>query len=45
MDWHPISLDLNPIELIEKHLKEWINEHHPELETLTSEDDMIKKCM
>ena len=45
VDWPPYSPNLNPIEHVRRHLKEWVNEHHPELETLTGEDDMIKKCM
>ena len=45
VDWPPYSPDLNPIEHVWRHLKEWVNEHHPELETLTSDDKMIKECM
>ena len=28
-----------------RHLKEWVNEHYSELETLTDNDEIIKKCM
>jgi len=45
VDWPPYSPDLNPIEHVWRHLKEWVNEHHPELETLTGDDDMVKECM
>lgn len=45
MDWPPYSLDLNPIEHARRHLKEWVNEHHPELETLTRNEDMVKEYM
>jgi hypothetical protein len=36
---------LNPIEHVWMHLKQWVNEHHPEFETLTGDDEMIKECM
>ena len=45
VDWPPYSPDLNPIEHVWRHLKEWVNDHHPELDTLTGEDSMIKECM
>ena len=35
----------NLIKHIWNHLKELVNEHHPRLGALTSEDDMIKECM
>ena len=45
IDWPPYSPDLNPIEHVWRHLKEWVHEHYPELETLTGSDEMIKKHM
>ena len=42
MDWPLYSLDLNLIEHIWRHLKEWIHEHYPKLETLISDDEIIK---
>ena len=45
IDWPPYSLDLNLIEHVWRHLKEWVHEHYPELETLTSSDQIIKERM
>ena len=45
MNWSLYFSDLNLIEHIWRHLKEWIHEHYPELETLISSDQMIKKHM
>ena len=45
VDWPPYSPDLNLIQHVWKHLKEWIHEHYPELEILTDSDWMIKKYM
>ena len=45
VDWPPYSPDLNPIEHVWRHLKEWVYEHHPELLTLTGEKDVIKESL
>ena len=45
MNWPPYFPDLNLIEHIWRHLKEWIHKHYPELQTLTDSDEMIKKQM
>ena len=45
IDWSLYFLNLNSIEHIWRHLKEWIHEHYSELETLISSDKMIKKHM
>jgi len=45
VDWPPYSPDLNPIEHVWRHLKEWVHEHYPELETLTGSDQLIKERM
>jgi hypothetical protein len=37
--------NLNLIRPVRRHFKEWVNQHHFKLETLTDENDMIKKCM
>jgi len=45
IDWPPYSPDLNLIKHVWRHLKEWVHEHYPELEALTSSDQMIKERM
>ena len=45
MDWPSYFPDLNPIKHVWRHLKEWVHEHYPELETLTSSDQIIKERM
>ena len=45
IDWSPYSLDLNLIEHIWRHLKEWVHKHYSELEILTDSDQIIKKHM
>jgi hypothetical protein len=45
MDWPLYSPNLNPIEHVWRHLKEWVHETLSELETLTSNDAMIKERM
>ena len=45
VEWPPYSPDLNPIEHVWRHLKEWVNEHHPELPALTGDENMIKECL
>ena len=45
MDWSFYSPDLNLIKHVWRHLKEWVHEHYPELETLIDNDAMIKKRM
>ena len=45
IDWPPYSPDLNPIKHVWRHLKEWVHEHYPELETLTGSDQIIKERM
>ena len=45
VEWPPYSPDLNPIEHVWRHLKEWVNLHHPELETMTGDDNIIKEAM
>ena len=45
IDWPLYFSDLNLIEHIWRHLKEWVHEHYPKLETLTGNDEMIKKWM
>ena len=34
-----------PIEHVWRQLKEWVHDHHPELEGLTGNDEMIKDQM
>lgn len=34
LEWPPYSSDLNPIEHLWAQLKQWINEHYPELRTM-----------
>ena len=43
IDWSFYFSDLNLIEHVWKHFKEWVYEHYSELETLISNDEMIKK--
>jgi len=43
--WPLYSPDMNPIEHVWKKLKEWVHEHHPELETMTGDDVVIKQRM
>ena len=45
VDWPPYSPDLNPIEHVWRHMKEWVHTHYPELEALTGDKDIIKECM
>ena len=45
VEWPPYSPDLNPIEHAWRPLKEWVHEHHPELQTLTGDENMIKECL
>lgn len=45
VEWPSYSSDLNPIENVWRLLKEWVNTHHPELEIMTKNDEMIKECM
>jgi len=40
-----IDLPVPQIKHVWRHLTEWVNEHHRELEILTSKDDMIKEHM
>ena len=45
INWSFYFSNLNSIEHVWRHLKEWVNEHHPKLKTLTNNDEIIKKCM
>ena len=45
IDWSFYFPDLNLIEHVWRHLKEWVHKHYSELETLTDNDEMIKKWM
>ena len=45
IDWSFYFLNLNLIEHVWRHLKEWVHEHYSELETLTDNNEMIKKQM
>ena len=45
IDWSLYSLNLNLIEHVWRHLKEWVHEHYFKLEILTDSDQIIKKCM
>ena len=44
-EWPPYSPDMNPIEHVWKKLKKWVHEHHPELETMTGDNVVIKQRM
>ena len=45
MNWSFYFSDLNLIEHVWRHLKEWIHEHYSELQTLINSNQMIKKWM
>ena len=45
IDWSSYFLNLNLIEHVWKHLKEWVHKHYSELEALTDSDQIIKKHM
>ena len=45
IDWSLYFSDLNSIEHVWKHLKEWVHKYYSELETLINNDAMIKKHM
>ena len=45
IDWSLYSSDFNLIKHVWRHLKKWIHKHYSELETLTDNDQIIKKHM
>ena len=45
VEWPSYSSDLNLIEHLWRHLKEWINLHHPKLKTMTGDDNIIKEVI
>jgi transposase len=45
IDWPPYSPDLNPIEHVWRHLKEWVHENYPRLVELKTREDNIKNSM